>query len=259
MDRTVPPAAAYILTEIYKPESKSNYEVISSFKQHLLPKPITKMTLGELLADMGNWQKRYGTKSSAAGAGQIIKKTLQGLVVELGLSLKQKFDPNLQDRLCYHLLRRRGYDAWKEGRITDVEFAKRLAQEWASLPVLTGTKNYRGVNIKRGTSYYAGDGLNSAHVTADYWENVLKKAYRMQGAVDVKPADTKTTATTKVIVAASAGTAVVGGAAEATKTITDWSPVIDLASGISRYGPMAAAAIVVSVVVVIIARKIWKG
>ena len=258
MDRSIPPAAAYILTEIYKPESRSNYEAISSFKQARLPKAITKMTLGELLADMGIWIKKYGTKSSAAGAGQIIKKTLQGLVDELGLNLKQKFDANLQDRLCYHLLRRRGYDAWIEKRITTVEFAKRLAQEWASLPVLAGTKNYKGVNIKRGTSYYDGDGLNSAHVTADYWEGVLNKAIKMQPLIDVKPADTKTTATTKVVTAAAAGTAIVGGAAEATKTVTDWTPVIDLASGISRYGPMAAAAIVVGVVLVIVARKIWK-
>src|SRR5690606_26221365 len=157
---------------------------ISSFKQNLLPKPITKMSLGELLNDMGTWSKRFGTLSSAAGAPQIIKKTLQGLVNELKLNLKQKFDANLQDRLAFHLLRRRGYDSWINGDINDTEFALRLSKEWASLPVLANTKNYRGANIKRGSSYYAGDGLNAAGPKADAWASVLREAKQRQGSID---------------------------------------------------------------------------
>lgn len=49
-------------------------------------------------------------------------------------------DPNLQDRLGYHLLKRRGYEQFIAGLINRTEFGTRLAQEWASFPVLAATK-----------------------------------------------------------------------------------------------------------------------
>lgn len=208
MDKTVPKAAGFLLDYISIPEARGDYNTYNAFKQHLLPKPLTKMTIKEVLQI--NWQK-IGANSSAAGRYQIIKGTLQGLITELKISVNALFDANMQDRLAYHLLRRRGYDAWATGRIDHIEFGKRLAMEWASLPVLAGTKNNKGQNIKRGSSYYAGDGLNSHGVTADDFHNTLEIAFkRYELFTDTKPTKNGGT-TTKVAtgVVVGAGTAVV--------------------------------------------------
>jgi hypothetical protein len=262
MDRSIPAAAGAILAFIYKGESGGDYNKLSAGAEKRWKYKLTSCTINEVLDKFGNAanRKTLGMISSAAGAPQIINKTLATLKAKLGLTGKEKFDANMQDRLAYQLLRDRGYDAWVSGRIGTVEFAKRLAQEWASLPVLAGTKNAKGVNIKRGSGYYDGDGLNSAkHVSADIFEHVLEDALaNKQVAVVVTPANTKPVATTKYVAAASTAVAVVGGANEAVQTVTDWQPVIELASTVGRYGPIAAAVIVGGIAAVVIAKKVWK-
>ena len=94
---------------------------------------------------------------------------------ELGLSGAQVLDPDLQDRLAYHLLKRRGYEAFIAGTITNTEFGKRLAMEWASLPVLAGTQGAHR-RLSRGQSYYAGDKLNKALVPPETVEAVIAEA-----------------------------------------------------------------------------------
>lgn len=284
MDKTIPQAAASIITFIYRHESRGDYEAISSFKQRLLPKKITSMSVDEVLKEQQTWRKKYGTLSSAAGAPQIIYKTLLRLKEVMGLSGKEKFDANLQDRMAFQLLRYRGYDAFMAGQMSVVEFGKAVAQEWASMPVLAGTKNYKGVNIKRGSSYYAGDGLNASGTGADEFERVLKARSvadkhisemvkapadglehvlndaqeNLTASANVKPADGPVATATKVGAAVATGAAVVGGAGEAAKTVTDWQPIIELTSSIAKYGPAVAGAIVVAIVIVVIARKVWQ-
>ncbi|QIG67194.1 lysozyme-like protein [Rhizobium phage RHEph15] len=206
MDKTIPGSAAAILNFISGPESRGNYDCYNSNVQDKLPKRLTSMTLKEVLAI--NWRS-IGARSSAAGRYQIIRDTLLGLIAELKLPTSAKFTADLQDRLGYHLLRRRGYDAWTLGKIDTIEFAKRLAQEWASLPVLAGTKNYKNVNISRGSSYYAGDGLNKHGVTADEFQSALNKAHVYEERFSVAVPEKKTTKTVKTLIAAS-GVAVGG-------------------------------------------------
>lgn len=176
MDNTVPAGAAVLLDFIRETEvgttDRSGYDVISAFKQAALPKPVTRMTLKEVQAAQPHFKRRYGATSSATGAYQFMHATLKGLIAELGLHGSQLLDPDLQDRLAYHLLIRRGYHEYAEGRIGRAEFGRRLAMEWASLPVLAGC---RGAHRKlvRGQSYYAGDGLNKALVPAAKLEAVL--------------------------------------------------------------------------------------
>lgn len=176
MDRTVPAGAAILLdfireTEVGR-EDRASYDVIYAHKQGKLPKPLTSMTLDEVQSAQRGWSKNHG--SSAAGGYQFMRATLKGLMAELGLRGSQVLDPDLQDRLAYHLLKRRGYDAFMAGAISDVEFAKRLAMEWASFPVLAPTKGAHR-QIKRGQSYYAGDGLNKALVSPDKIEALLTR------------------------------------------------------------------------------------
>lgn len=179
MDRTVPSGAALLLDFIGQTEAPRGYGTVYGNNQDKLPKPLTSMTIGEVLAAQPGWTKSF--KSSAAGRYQFMKATLEGLLAELGLSRAQKLDPDLQDRLGYHLLKRRGYAEYMAGTIGRTEFARRLAQEWASFPVLAATKGGVKGNdgqfrtVLRGQSYYAGDGLNKALVKPETIEAVLDK------------------------------------------------------------------------------------
>ncbi|WP_376711357.1 hypothetical protein [Pseudochrobactrum lubricantis] len=176
MDKTVPAGAAILLDFIRKTEvgrtDRASYNVIYGHNQGKLSKPITSMTIGELVDAQASFSKRF--KSSASGGYQFMRKTLQDLSRELRLNGRQTFDPDLQDRLGYHLLKRRGYEEFMAGTISIIEFAKQLAMEWASFPVLAATKGQHQ-QLKRGQSYYHGDALNKALVKPEAIEAVLRK------------------------------------------------------------------------------------
>lgn len=183
MDPTIPAPAALLLRFIYQTETGKAaphcYEVIFGHRQSKLSKPITQMTLAEVQKEQKTWKtkawaKKFGSSkaSSATGAAQFMEFTLRDLIKELRLSPLQKLDGNLQDRLAFHLLKRRGYEAYMEGKISRTEFGKRLAMEWASLPVLAQTQGAH-IAVKRGQSYYAGDNLNKSLTSPEKVEAVL--------------------------------------------------------------------------------------
>lgn len=177
MDPTVPAGAAILLDFMRVIETGRRditaYDTLFGHNERHLAKPLTRMTLDEVIAAGPGWTRAY--KSSAAGAYQFMRGTLQGLKSELGLRGSQIFDADLQDRLGYHLLKRRGYADAVAGRISAVEFGKRLAMEWASMPVLAATKGAHRT-LERGQSYYAGDALNKSLVPAATFEAVIAKA-----------------------------------------------------------------------------------
>lgn len=176
MDPTVPRPAAILLDFIRKVETgradATAYDTIYAHKQNKLPKPITRMTLAEL---QGHQAKGWPAKSTASGAYQFMRATLADLRQELKLRDGQVFHANLQDRLGYHLLRRRGYDQFIAGKLSLTAFGNNLAKEWASLPVLTDVKGQHR-QLKAGQSYYAGDGLNKALVGVQDVRTVLSQA-----------------------------------------------------------------------------------
>lgn len=246
MDRTVPAGAAYLLDFIGGIEAPKGYDTIYGNNQNKLPLPITKMTLADVQTEQAEWTKLY--KSSAAGRYQFMRNTLSGLIDELNLPLTMRFDANIQDRLGFHLLRRRGYDAFVFGRISKEEFGKRLAQEWASFPVLQATQGAHKY-ISRGQSFYAGDLLNKSLVRPEAVEvaldGVLERHRANPAAPVVKPPVTK-----KVAAGAAIGGAVVTGAATSipaalpsddpiksvTDTVSSLQPVVDSVSGIAALG-----------------------
>lgn len=193
MDKTVPAGAAILLDFIYRTETDKGppdcYNVIFANRQSAVKKPVTQMTLAEVQDAQKTWAtkawaQRFNSSkaSSATGAPQLMRATLAGLIDELGLRMTQVLDGNLQDRLGYHLLKRRGYAEYMAGRITRTEFGKRLAQEWASFPVLADTQGAHR-KVARGQSYYAGDGLNKALVAPAAVESVLDRAKAAGNAV----------------------------------------------------------------------------
>lgn len=186
MDKSVPAGAAMLLDFIYRTETGRGppecYKVIYGHNQDKLAKPLTSMTLDEVQAAQPSWTKNFG--SSAAGAAQFMRntldapKTLRDIEGEMGLTGREKFTPDLQDRMAFHLLKRRGYLDFMAGDLSATEFGKRLAMEWASFPVLAATKGQKR-QVKRGQSYYAGDGLNKALTKPETVETVLKEVFAL--------------------------------------------------------------------------------
>ncbi|MET4687138.1 membrane protein [Sinorhizobium fredii] len=192
MTHTMPHGAALLLAFIREAEvgrnDRASYDVIYAHRQGGLTKPLTAMTLGEVIAAQKTWSKAHG--SSAAGAYQFMRATLVGLLREIPwLKEAQVFEPALQDRLGLHLLDRRGFASFVSGAISVTEFGRRLAMEWASLPVLAETDGDRR-RVKRGQSYYAGDGLNKALVKPDELEAVLRQVLAASPSSDATPQPT---------------------------------------------------------------------
>ncbi|PST27216.1 hypothetical protein C7U60_02725 [Mesorhizobium plurifarium] len=190
MDKTVPPGAAILLDFIRETEvgrsDRASYDVIYANKQGKLKQPLTTMNYGDVVDEQRKWSKNHG--SSAAGAYQFMRATLIGLAKEIpSISGTDIFTPDLQDRLGYHLLKRRGYEEFVTGKITLVDFARRLAMEWASFPVLADCKgSHRFIN--RGMSFYAGDGVNKALVKSEKVEAVLRQVLATaRRPVDIQP------------------------------------------------------------------------
>jgi muramidase (phage lysozyme) len=173
MDKTVPLPAAGLLDFIASFEAPKGYDTVYANRMSQMPKPLTSMTLAEVIADGSRRTTLFG--SSACGRYQFMKATLIGLRDELGLTGSERFTPDLQDRLGYHLLVRRGYPRFISGAIGPVAFGLAIAQEWASFPVLA---NRQGAHraVTRGQSYYAGDGLNKALVKPEAVEVALSQA-----------------------------------------------------------------------------------
>ena len=114
------------------------------------PRPLTAMTLGEVL----DWQGRVrtaGAPSTAAGGYQVIRATLERLVRTHGLDRNALFDVPMQDRLARLLVGECG-DPGPPSR--HPRFADCLAGIWAALPLATGPK--------RGRSAYDGVAGNRA-------------------------------------------------------------------------------------------------
>lgn len=166
----VPKGAALLLAFIAKAETGRSgdaaYRTIIGHNEGRLPRPITSMTVDEVLTAQKDWPRRWRKlNSSAAGAYQIIRPTLLELKKSAGLSGNELFDAALQDRLGFALLRRRGWDRFVAGQLGREAFALRLAREWASLPVTRAVKGHHGRKLKAGQSFYDGDGVNSATVS----------------------------------------------------------------------------------------------
>lgn len=172
MDATVPAGAALLLDFIAGFESAGRYDVIYGHHEKGLKTPITAMTLDELAAQQRVWGKQWG--SSAAGRYQFMPPTLAGLRATLKLDGKTVFSPDLQDRLGYHLLKQRGYGKFKAGSLGLEAFARQLAMEWASLPVLVACQGAHR-KIAAGETFYAGDRLNRALVPPETVKAMLQR------------------------------------------------------------------------------------
>ena len=104
-------------------------------------KPLAEMTLDELEIYQRGMVAR-GARSSAAGRYQILRETAGELRGRMGLSGAEHFTPELQDRMARELLRKRRWDDYLAGRITQDQLQDQLATEWASIARSTGRSRH---------------------------------------------------------------------------------------------------------------------
>lgn len=199
----------FLLDYIGKYESRNNPNAVwGGIKHSDRPLSLVDMSVGEVLAWQDSIDARY--MSEAAGEWQFMEDTLRGLYRNAGVALTDLFTRATQIMLATALLRRRGLDDYLSGRMSAEKFALSLSKEWASLPVPFDVKRGDRV-VKRGQSYYAGDGLNKAHADVDEFLNVIKSVVDTP-APEPRSSVTQTK-TAKGIGAAGAG--VVGAAGTA--------------------------------------------
>lgn len=133
-------------TETGRTKAQEQYETIIAHKESELPKPITQMTVDEIIATGPKWRAQFGTASAAVGAYQIITPTLKELKQALGLKGTERFTPVLQERMGMYLLNeKRGFGKFLAGKMSADNFMIALAKEWASFPRPdTGKSHYDG-------------------------------------------------------------------------------------------------------------------
>lgn len=113
-------------------------------------KPLTEMTIGEvkrLQQQMLANQAGKKLPSSAVGRYQLVSTTLAEQQKKLGLSDDTKFDATTQELFGLSLLEKRKYKEWTEGKISDYQFQKNLAEEWASVADPDTGKSYHGQGV----------------------------------------------------------------------------------------------------------------
>ncbi|MGR6465399.1 hypothetical protein [Rhizobium sp. PAMB 3182] len=187
LPKSIPATALALLKFIYSKEAPKGHDTIFGNRQGHLDKPLTTMTVGDVIEQQKLWSSKswvkknwgYGTASSAAGAPQFMRDTLISLAKDYGFSGTRIFNPGFQDTLAYCLLLRRKFDDFISGRISTTRFGLELAKEWASFPVLADCQGAHRP-VRRGQSYYNGDGLNKALVSPGEVEKVLEEILAMR-------------------------------------------------------------------------------
>ncbi|MFD2175684.1 hypothetical protein [Rhodobacter lacus] len=174
-----------LMAYIYQHEAAGNYNRWQDGARIRGSKPLTEMTVGEVLAvQRENLLLPKGQQFTAAGAPQIIYSTLMDEVRKGTVKETDLFNPETQDRLTVSRMKARGLDRYMAGQIGMAEFGTNLAMEWAALPVLKDT--YRGnVFVPMGSGYYGGVSTNKAQTSASasQFSQVLQNPAQMPTGV----------------------------------------------------------------------------
>lgn len=132
-----------LLTLIREAEANGNYDIaIKKGTGRGEDLDLTGLTVGEVRALQRRRKKDHGTPM---GAYQITDKTLDYLVTSRGFDNGQLFDEATQDAMAYALLERRGLDKYYNNEISDEEFLKNVATEWAGIPDITNKSVWDGI------------------------------------------------------------------------------------------------------------------
>ena len=143
-------------------EGPDGYDDITGFARIEPKKPITSMTVNEVL-EYQRLLRGKGSRSSAVGRYQFIHETLLYLTRRHDIDREQLFDSRMQDYLSRMEMIRCGF---YEIDTPVIELGNCLARIWAALPLLSGSR--------RGQSRYRKTGINRALTSPRVVEALLR-------------------------------------------------------------------------------------
>ncbi len=126
---------------------RMGYDAIQHGAKILPAQRPTALTIAEIY----QWIDDTPGQQHAIGRYQFIPKTLRRLVRELGIDPRNRFTPQLQDRLANLLLEEAGLSRLAAGEITRHQYMNNLAKIWAGLPTSSGKSHYHGFAGNRAT------------------------------------------------------------------------------------------------------------
>lgn len=173
MPQSTPGPLGQLLNMIAGKESRGLYDIVYGGER--IPEMLN-MSINQVISLQGNAKndKRFGKGSSAAGKYQMMPYVIKEEAPKAGLNPNtDKFSPENQDKMIVNRMKRlRGFDKFMSGALSVYQFAKNLAMEFASFPVLEKTKGQHRL-VDRGQSFYSGDNLNKSLISPDSVEAVL--------------------------------------------------------------------------------------
>jgi uncharacterized protein (TIGR02594 family) len=174
LSSTSDPKFGKLLDFIGKFESGSNYNAFFGKTRNTDNPRFTGMKVNEVLAWQDDFVRNKKSPSSAVGKYQFVRGTLNALRSKGIAKANDEFEDGVQDRLAIALLKRRGLDRFLAGLLSEEEFGIHVAMEWASMPVPRDVRKDNGKTVRKGQSYYAGDGLNMALVSVRDFLDALR-------------------------------------------------------------------------------------
>lgn len=171
---------------------------------HVEPE-LTSMTISQVQAYQQN-RLDAGRRSSACGKYQMLKGVVEECTGYLGCDpLRTIFSPDVQDAMIIKRLEKfRRYNQWKTGSVSTGQFMVFLAAEFASMPVpfdVPAGSVYSGQprrNLRKGQSFYAGDGLNKANHDPDHLYQALEDI-KNGGTGEIKEIDVTTSGANRAL------------------------------------------------------------
>jgi hypothetical protein len=171
---------------------------------HVEPE-LTSMTISQVQAYQQN-RLDAGRRSSACGKYQMLKGVVEECTGYLGCDpLRTVFSPDVQDAMIIKRLEKfRRYNQWKTGSVSTGQFMVFLAAEFASMPVpfdVPAGSVYSGQpkrNLRKGQSFYAGDGLNKANHDPDHLYQALEDI-KNGGTGEIKEIDVTTSGANRAL------------------------------------------------------------
>jgi len=162
----LPPGVGSLINTIYQAESRWDPNIIYWGSPIQPPRPITQMSVREVRR-FQDQMVSAGSASSAVGACQIIRGTMDGAISAWVLDPGENFDVAAQNRFTIWKMEQRGLNRFMSGSMSQAAFMESLAMEWASLPKDMGW-----------ASYYAWDWLNHALVSPQTMVNHLREIWQ---------------------------------------------------------------------------------
>ncbi len=150
------------------------YESVGGSYDSIYPST-TKPGLSQMtIAEADAWQGSTAKSRGSAAAGRYQFMYIKDQAAAAGIGPNELFSPENQDKMAINLLTKKRGISLDMIKNNPDEAMIRLGMEWASMPMPKSMKGHRRM-VNAGQSYYAGDGLNAAHVGVDDVKSVLSK------------------------------------------------------------------------------------